>query len=42
MPRNLELDHSHVLDTPADYRINSSLEEELANQLTESYEQYQA
>jgi hypothetical protein len=42
MPQNLQLDYSQTLDTLADYRANSSLEEELADQLKESYEQYQA
>jgi len=42
MPPNLQLDYSHTLDTLTDYRMNSSLEEELADRLKESYEQYQA
>ena len=42
MPQNLQLDYSQSLDTLADYRANSSFEEELADQLKESYEQYQA
>jgi len=42
MPQNLQLDYWQTLYTLADYRANSFLEEELADQLKESYEQYQA
>jgi hypothetical protein len=42
IPPNLQSDYSQTLDTLADYRVNSSLEEELADQLKESYERYQA
>ena len=42
MPQELQLNYSQTLDTLADYRANSSLEEELADQLKESYDKYQA
>jgi len=41
MLKNFQLEYSHTLATFADYNVNSSLEEELADQLTESYEQCQ-
>jgi len=42
MPKNRQLGYSHTLAILADYSVNSSLEVELADQLKESYEQYQA